>query len=550
MSQPAVEQVHKRSQQEEQADSNASMYVWVFGGVVFGFIAWAFCPNESLWIKILFSLPLITQVMGGYFHVKKHVHEDPFFYYFSMVLSNVCLIAYCFLWVCYRNNFKAYMFFSVFALVVVAGIIICVGVMMSAFLKEPDKEKHQKLWKLRKGVEHEPLWAMSFLFFVIFLDVTYLFGFAFAFHDRACLNTGKQVPALRMVNYDSPDDVNLTSPTVVVNNEGAKTKDLANPDGDKVLQTPNVDSNNDIDTSFYFYFNSGEAQLALSEGSPLNDCGLQKAASSGTPSPTPTPIEPPQRKLWLNSWVMNEKSRASFNGDFNRCSLERIKRRIEQESVNGRQARVVLIGQSDTQPLESLIHYKSNYELSEARAENVKYGITEALKTERDSRTWHNLEWLTLPSSDESRADPILACILNRWGQLNSQKNQLTELNKRVVAALVVPVEGDLTALQVKRENFRQLDLMDYMYFSIYTITTTGYGDIIPTTGYSKFVISIANICEVLFLVVFFNALVSIKADKKHVEMTSIIGLMKAQMERSQEDNKVSSESKASESGT
>ena len=69
---------------------------------------------------------------------------------------------------------------------------------------------------------------------------------------------------------------------------------------------------------------------------------------------------------------------------------------------------------------------------------------------------------------------------------------------------------------ELSRRQFRELSLMDYMYFSIYTITTTGYGDIIPTTSYSKFVISIANICEVLFLVVFFNALVSIRSTHRH----------------------------------
>jgi hypothetical protein len=52
---------------------------------------------------------------------------------------------------------------------------------------------------------------------------------------------------------------------------------------------------------------------------------------------------------------------------------------------------------------------------------------------------------------------------------------------------------------------------MDYMYFSIYTITTTGYGDIVPTTAYAKFVTSVVNIFEVIFLVIFFNAIISLK---------------------------------------
>jgi voltage-gated potassium channel Kch len=70
---------------------------------------------------------------------------------------------------------------------------------------------------------------------------------------------------------------------------------------------------------------------------------------------------------------------------------------------------------------------------------------------------------------------------------------------------------------------------MDYMYFSIYTITTTGYGDIVPTTSYAKFVTSLANICEVLFLVVFFNALISIRGGQQPDKTQEILDYLKAQ---------------------
>jgi len=45
------------------------------------------------------------------------------------------------------------------------------------------------------------------------------------------------------------------------------------------------------------------------------------------------------------------------------------------------------------------------------------------------------------------------------------------------------------------------------MYFTIYTITTTGYGDIIPITGTAKFIASVSNLYELLFMVFIFNAL-------------------------------------------
>lgn len=78
---------------------------------------------------------------------------------------------------------------------------------------------------------------------------------------------------------------------------------------------------------------------------------------------------------------------------------------------------------------------------------------------------------------------------------------------KRIVAASIRPFRYD--------NDFSQLALLDYMYFTLYTITTTGYGDIVPTTEYAKFLCSLANILEVFFLVVFFNALLSVKNDGK-----------------------------------
>jgi hypothetical protein len=73
--------------------------------------------------------------------------------------------------------------------------------------------------------------------------------------------------------------------------------------------------------------------------------------------------------------------------------------------------------------------------------------------------------------------------------------------NTRIVAVSVRSVSD--------KHSFIPLSLMDYVYFTIYTITTTGYGDIVPTTTYAKFLCSFANILEVFFLVVFFNALLS-----------------------------------------
>jgi hypothetical protein len=50
-----------------------------------------------------------------------------------------------------------------------------------------------------------------------------------------------------------------------------------------------------------------------------------------------------------------------------------------------------------------------------------------------------------------------------------------------------------------------ELHLGDALYFSIVTMTTTGYGDIVPRSGWAKFVVSVQIIFGFLYTVLFFS---------------------------------------------
>jgi type II secretory pathway predicted ATPase ExeA len=535
------------------------VYLMVFGGAFFYAIAWKFSEGTSVWLQILFSLPVVAQLIGGAFHIRRARTEEEhwFFYNFSMWSSTTFIAAYCVLWILYSNGYKSYRLLSWLALLTVTALICLVGYMMCAFLQVPDREKWPNLTGLRNGAAAEPLWAMSFLFFVLFLDVTFLFGFAFAFHDQYFLSIRSDTPALRMLNLDSPDTVSIYSKADIPKGNGkvGQHADSGVNDNGAISVAPTVGPGGLIRTGYHFYFDSSQA--ALDRGlyeEKTTEAVKKEVSENGKASSTANQdIEVARRVINAECEISDDdpsplKRSIWVTRDFklnNFCSLEQLKRRLERDTNEGKRTRVILVGRADDKPInggrrvnqnDDLQRYKSNYELSEARVQNIRYEIVEALKKQDDTEAWHNLEWLSLPSSNEnSTSDPELEKILqSQPGLPPNLMKELRERNKRVVVATIVAIPNDITSLQMKqlnRSQFKEMTLMDYMYFSIYTITTTGYGDIIPTTAYSKFVISVANICEVLFLVVFFNALVSIKRENRN-ELQDLVDFVRDQKDK------------------
>lgn len=63
-----------------------------------------------------------------------------------------------------------------------------------------------------------------------------------------------------------------------------------------------------------------------------------------------------------------------------------------------------------------------------------------------------------------------------------------------------------LDVLVALDESQRPPQLLDYIYFLLYTIVTTAYGDILPVSTFAKMVCAFANIFESFFTVVLFGA--------------------------------------------
>ena len=156
--------------------------------------------------------------------------------------------------------------------------------------------------------------------------------------------------------------------------------------------------------------------------------------------------------------------------------------------------RVVLAGHSDDFPIDSKsTTYKSNFELSESRIHNVIVGVLDQL-TRKPQREWRrNIEWLALPCASEQG--------FLRQGERRSGESLSVEV-------ILLPSDGDRFS-NANHLGGRSLDLQDYLYFGIYTITTTGFGDIIPVSAYAKFITTVANFFAIFLLAVFFNVLLS-----------------------------------------
>jgi len=494
----------------------------------------------------LFFIPLAVQACALVFLVRR---VNWSYYFFNLTVTTICFGSCFYFWIRYLGNKQldgaTLQFTSHLTLFAILLLLVSVGIMTYSIMRPSSNHLGGEFCtKLNAGVREHPFWAIMF-FFTLFLGVAYLFGFSLAFHDKYAktrLDKSNR-PALRMVNYKSIDDPQDEPSPTLTSAQGSHTTQTTTPGlEEEPTQAASRGGVEPAVNQFSFYFKSGEARL-----------GKDRLAICTAGSPP--------RRQWNR-----DSSGPRQNEKFNHCSLEAVVAKINEATKDGKRIRVTLIGHGDNEQVSRNpilgakpipLHYLSNYELSEARVHNVKYEIS---KMFGDSERWHNIEWLSLPASNED-VEEIEGGLINQdlfqpkeldgkftqdeiakgikpehlvsklghdvitklYSKLTPEK--LAE-EKRVVLVAIKSISDHVADLEMslitQQKDPRTLGLMDYMYFSIYTITTTGYGDIVPTTAYGKFVTSLANFCEVLFLVVFFNALISIKANPQDPKTTQV----------------------------
>jgi flagellar motor protein MotB len=495
-----------------------------------------------MWITFLFFTPLVLQAVGLW-----RLREDATFAFWLLNYGATlfCQSVYCWLWVAYSDpslTGQAWSYLALASTIVVLGFVIAMtfAVMRATPRKGRDgaqaaaqagqqatqsqpaatqqrtqgtplSPREVFFEKLSDGVGAHPFWAITF-FMSLFLGVSYLFGFALAFHDRHTLAEEKDKPALYMVKHESVDDKYLPTQTPTTGTPPGGGQTDSNPSQTTGAGALPVAGSQE---EFRFHFEDAKANVH-------------------------------QSKYGCNS-----------------CSLEKLLAKLTEKIEQEQRVKVTLLGHTDNEPIlvkvgEStstryLSSYLSNYELSLARAQNVQYEVLQRLRDKL--RDLQNVQWAVYPTADEPLVQVNHGAMhlvatgaqLERYrqdekGYREEIDRKLPKEEKRVVVAMVEPIQerpivigpeqlrGITSALgeqyvglaQIKtwQEKYavdskpKQLRLMDYVYFSIYTITTTGYGDIVPNTAYAKFITSVANIFEVIFLVVFFNAILSLKGSR------------------------------------
>lgn len=385
--------------------------------------------------------------------------------------------------------------------------------------------------RTKKAIQRHPFASLCF-FLALLLSITYLLGFSFSFHDldwRVFREQQALFSYSRLAGERDSAGIDANGGSAVL--QEVQPDSLHNG-GDNIEkergalkeadeQEEEVKEEESADVEVYMlFFEESLAAIDLDESQGV--VFVQDKGGSYV-----------HKKYTKNA----REQKRLFRTIANNSQLDRMREKILQ--FVGQRLRVTVVGHaSDKIISRSFGTYSSNYELSEHRVMNAIHELTEFL--ERGSHeSFINIDWDPLPRSNKGpRLVPRPREDLAIFEDEEARRLLDPEL---AVEVAIKPVREDPAWVELRRAKLeheiaklhedigrlrydpgRRLHLLDYMYFSIYTITTTGYGDIIPISGKSKFLASVSNFFEVFFLVVFFNVLLSMARTDQELDLSLV----------------------------
>jgi hypothetical protein len=198
-------------------------------------------------------------------------------------------------------------------------------------------------------------------------------------------------------------------------------------------------------------------------------------------------------------------ARAAARNSLRRAAAWNVRQLYELRSVfrhlacsgEGRSYQIEIRGHAnDTKFKTDPAAYGSDHEISKQRADQVERILGEIFRDATADVEAPAVRWLSYGVSNE---EEFLEANAGIW-PLSLEKKLSVEIR-----ILTIADSFQDRRLRSANPGRRALNLTDYLYFTVYTITTTGYGDIIPISSYAQFVVTIANLMELLFIVLMVN---------------------------------------------
>ena len=455
------------SGETDRARQRLASVVAIAGSVLFfaGKVWFGWPEPSSGLIASLFGLPLLLQIIV-LAYLLRPAAEAPLLGFVYSATTVIGFGSYLWCWMFYRPEGPLLWWWERWPVCFAIALGLVVLAASLACISHHTGPHDSWVGRLRVQTAKHPL-ASGWFFFGVFLCVTYLLAFSLSFDDRsrrAGVGPGGGKPGATVAHSEGlhvvPRNTNVTSfPSA----QGPSTKIVAT-----------------------FVFDEPSATI---NAEPRDD------------SFTDRPSRPPLSK----TQIANNIAFRTLVDAVLKCSVKPSERIM-----------ITILGHANSRRLrESTTSYISNFELSTARAgetyrrlKDLFEGTGRAdldkwasanLQTEAKSRrVSENIDWNVRSAADEA---------------ISLQMGTASPSATPSVEVTVEDIPNHLTA-RIIAEDVEQPALLDYVYFAIYTITTTGYGDIMPVSDVAKFLVSVTNILEVFFLVIFFNVIVSQNVDK------------------------------------